>query len=65
MDKHHEYLLCMCRICGNRSQTRKEINQKHNPKYVNMYSDSIYILYGIDINDDQVGIHPDKLCTIC
>ena len=65
MDKHQEYVLCMCRICGNRSQTRKEISQKQNPKFVNKYSDSVYILYGVDITDDIVGVHPDKLCSTC
>jgi hypothetical protein len=55
----------MCRICTNRAQSRKELISKRPPKYASNYADPIYILFGLDIVNDDEAIHPLKLCNEC
>jgi len=53
----------MSRICANKAQKQKDILYKANPKYASEYSDKIYILFGVDIADDSVEVHPKKICN--
>ena len=65
MLQHKVYLLSTCRICGERSQTRRGIREKKKRKYVKGHKDNVYMLYGIDISDHQAGTRPDKICPTC
>ena len=58
MEYHALCLQNLCRICANRAQKRKDIINKKPPKYVANYSDMIYVLFGIDIVNDDSSIHP-------
>ena len=65
MDNHRSCLENMCRICGNRAQTAKEINNKVEPKLCIKSQEKICVLFGIDIKTDDSDIHPKKLCKTC
>lgn len=65
MEFHKICLDNMCRICTNRAQKKKDIVGKKNPRYASNYSDMIYVLFGIDIADDDRSIHPTKICDEC
>ena len=54
-------LSSLCRICTNRAQKAKDINNGIPPKFCSSYSDEIFIFYGIDVNkDDDKDIFPEK-----
>ena len=55
----------ICRICTKRAQSNQEIKSKKPVKYASKYADMIYILFGIDIQNDQANCHPTKICTAC
>jgi hypothetical protein len=55
----------MCRICTKRAQSNQEIKSKKPARYVPQYQDMIYILFGIDIQNDRANCHPRKICNGC
>lgn len=65
MDAHINNLSKMCRVCTSRLQTDKEIKSKKIKLLAKDHTDHIYILYGIDISEDQISIHGQYLCYQC
>ena len=65
MDEHKKYISKMCRICTNRTQTFRASTSHKVEKPVERYSDLIYILFGIDICDDDSVVHPKCMCDEC
>ena len=65
MDTHKGYLDNLCRVCTGRAQTGVEIRGKKPAKHAKQYQDSIMILFGIDLHDDQPECHPTKICNTC
>ena len=65
MEKHKECLNNMCRMCTARAQSGVDINKRVPAITAQKYQDEIYILYGIDITNDDDHIHPKKICTHC
>ena len=65
MEYHRICLDNMCRICTNRAQKCHEIKDKRSVIYTQRYADEIYILFGVDVHDDQDMVHPKKMCDQC
>ena len=65
MEKHEECLNNMCRICTSRAQSVLDITKRVPATDAQKYKDEIYILYGIDITNDDDHIHPKKICKVC
>ncbi len=65
MEHHQNILGQLCRICGQRAQTKKERLSKRPAKKVQSHVNDLIMFYGIDIQGDNADQHPDKLCTIC
>ena len=65
MELHIERLKAMCRLCTNRSLTFKELQKKNPAKSIVPHAKNVFILYGIDVEEDKEGVHPDKICSAC
>ena len=66
MEYHKECLSSLCRICSNRAQKSKDINNSIHSKFCSSFSDDIFIFYGIDVNqDNDKNIFPEKICNSC
>jgi hypothetical protein len=65
MDHHQGYIDNMCRICTQRAQTAAEVKKKKTSKFASTHKDMIYILFGVDVENDNPAIHPRKICNQC
>ena len=64
LEYHKNCLDNLCRLCADRAQTYKEKSSKP-AKLCAQYTENIKATFDIDIIDDDVNIHPTKLCTKC
>ena len=66
-EHHHAILKELCRICGQRAQTKKEkiSKPKRQPKSVKSCESKLMSFYGVNIQIEDPHLFPDKLCTIC
>ncbi len=63
---HTDILKELCRICGQRARTTREIRKaKRPPKKVQTFASRIHCFYGLYTQHDIKSIHPDKVCTVC
>ncbi|CAH1801512.1 unnamed protein product [Owenia fusiformis] len=56
--EHEKYLNNMCRICGNRAQTRAQIDKRVKPKYCIDYVGEINSCYDVNVKNDSKSVHP-------
>ena len=66
LDFHLKCVKLLCRVCTNRAQKGKELQQKNRPvKHCVNYKEDILEVYAIDISDDGPETHSDKICDRC
>ena len=59
---HKDSLLGLCRICGERA---KKSAEKIIPKLCASYPADILQVYRVNISNDDVNLHPPKMCNRC
>ena len=53
-------------MCAQKEFTlRKKAKQRRRKYWPKNHTDHIYILYGIDVSQDQPSVHPQYICTQC
>ena len=62
---HKQVLAKLCRICGERAQTKKEKIKGYPIKKKDTYGDKIKQYLELDIKNDTDGQHPTHICNIC
>ncbi len=65
VDHHKDILRQLCRIRGQRAQTKKEKSQRSAKLLQSLDKTDIRNFYGIDASIYNDGQHPDKICMIC
>ena len=65
LDTHVTRLNCLCRICGNRSRSPKEMQKNKKPSLCTTYQDSILIFCQMDISNDIHVKHSKTVCSRC
>ncbi len=64
-EHHKNVLLKLCRICGKRAQTNKEIKTNRPAELAVTYSDRIWSYYHVGVTNYDENRHPNKICTVC
>ena len=59
MEEHINALELICRICGQITPSAK------NRSKLAKYKTELLAVYNLDIDEDQVDIHPSFLCNKC
>ncbi len=62
---HYNCLEQLCRICGNRAQTKYKKQVKKKAKQCTAYRDDILDFYGIDVKFHNTELHPTSICEKC
>ncbi len=65
IDQHEDILKQLCRVCGQRAQTKKEKCHRPAKLLKSLDSTDLHHFYGIDANNYNAAQHPDKICMAC
>ena len=65
-DSHCAVLAELCRVCGDKNLTYKDLKQRRKrPKACKELMSDLILVFGIDIKNDDVGTHPEYMCYKC
>ena len=65
LQTHDRLLNELCRLCANRTLSRKEKDLKTKPLLCSRHQDDIFFMLNIDLSLDVTGKHSKTLCSKC